>query len=61
MADDRIELQNKEFATLEVLTKQWRRVQMTPVVDDDYPEVRHGYEAALRDFLTACKKNGRKL
>ena len=57
---DRIALQNKEFDALDKLAKQWRRLQMTPVVDDDYPEVRHDYEGALSTFLTACKKNGRK-
>lgn len=32
---------------------------MTPIVDDDYPEARHDYEAALKDFLVACVANGR--
>jgi hypothetical protein len=58
---DGIALQNAEFDALENLTRQWRRIQMTPVVDDDYPEVRHGYEGALASFLSACKANGRTM
>lgn len=52
-----IELQNKEFDRLTELAAQWRRLQLTPVVDDDYPEVRHYYEGALHRFVTALREN----
>lgn len=58
---DHLMLQKREFDALERLTKKWKALQMTPIVDDDYPEVRHHYESALRNFLEACKKNGRTL
>ena len=54
---NRFELQNTEFDTLTELSKQWDRLKMTPVVDDDYPEVRHDYEGALRSFIKALKAN----
>jgi NTP pyrophosphatase (non-canonical NTP hydrolase) len=56
-----IERQNAEFDALTKLTKQWSRLQMTPVVDDDYPAVRAEYEAALRTFMEAIQKNGRRV
>lgn len=56
-----IGLQNAEFDAVSELSRQWRRIQLTPVVDDDYPEVRHGYESAVRAFLEACHKNGRRM
>ena len=56
---DKIALQNDEFDALDALTEARRRVFLTPVVDDDYPEMRHYYENALRQFLDACKANGR--
>jgi len=49
--------QNAEFDTLTKLAEQWRRLQMTPIVDDDYPEVRTDYEGALADFLVALGAN----
>lgn len=58
---DRIDLQNREFDAVEELSKQWKRLQMTPPVDDDYPAVRHDYEGALRGFLAAAKANGRTM
>lgn len=61
MATDRIDLQNAEFDALTKLGEQWQRLQMTPVVDDDYPEMRHYYEAAMRTFLDAVAANGRTL
>lgn len=61
MTVDHIQLQNDEFDALERLCKRWRALQLTAVVDDDYPEVRHYYEAALNAFLAACAANGRTL
>lgn len=58
-SDDRIELQNKEFDAVSELAKQYRRIVMTAIVDDDYPEVRHQYESAARALLRAFVANGR--
>lgn len=59
--DNRMELQRAEFDAADALCKAVRAHSLTPVVDDDYPEVRHRYESALRDFLAACAANGRTL
>lgn len=55
----RMELQCAEFDAMDVLAKAYGSLQLTPIVDDDYPAVRHRYEGALRTFLSACKANGR--
>jgi len=55
----RIDLQNKEFDAVKGLAEQYRRITMTAVVDDDYPEVRHGYETAMSTLLAAVVANGR--
>lgn len=57
--DRRLALQNKEFDACAKLARQFGRLQMTPPVDDDYPEVRHCYESALRSFIEAMRENGR--
>lgn len=54
-----IETMSKEFDAADKLSNQLRRLNMTAVVDDDYPSVRHDYESALRDFIEAMKNNGR--
>lgn len=41
--------------------RQRNRLYRTAVVDDDYPEVRHDYEGALRKFMRALKANGRDM
>lgn len=56
-----IETQKKEFDSLAELAEQYRRITLTPVVDDDYPEVRFYYENAMRAFIEALKENGRIL
>lgn len=56
---DWIDLQNKEFDAVAKLCEQYRRITLTAVVDDDYPEVRHGYESALMTFMEALAANGR--
>ena len=56
---DRIALQNAEFNTLTELCRRWSTLQRVSVVDDEYPEVRHYYESAMRTFLEAAKANGR--
>lgn len=59
MTQDRMALMRAEFDAADKLAEQLRRHNMTPVVDDDYPEVRHNYESALAAFLEAMKANGR--
>jgi hypothetical protein len=59
--EDRMKLQRAEFDAADNLASAIRAHGMTPIVDDDYPEVRHRYESALREFLSACKANGRTL
>lgn len=56
-----IESQDEEFLAVAELAKQWRRIQLTPVVDDDYSAVRHDYELAINNLLEAAARNGRKL
>lgn len=58
---DPIALQNAEFDAVKELAEQWRRITLTPVVDDDYPEVRHCYEGAIVRVLRAAKANGRAM
>jgi hypothetical protein len=58
---ERMKPQSDEFDAMSKLADAWRAITMTPIVDDDYPEVRHRYEGALRDFLRACKANGRTM
>lgn len=56
---DRIILQNAEFEAVNNLAVEWRRLQMTAVVDDEYAYVRSGYEGAMDRFLKATRANGR--
>jgi hypothetical protein len=55
---DKIALQNAEFAALRNLSKAYSNLCQTPIVDDDYPEMRHYYESNLRSFIQALKDNG---
>jgi hypothetical protein len=59
--EERMKLQRAEFDAADNLANAIRAHGMTPVVDDDYPEVRQRYEDALREFLSACKANGRTM
>lgn len=59
LQQQRIVYQNTEFNAVERLAEQYRRLALTPVVDDDYPAVRHDYENALKALLEACAYNGR--
>ena len=54
-----MKLQNAEFDAAARFGETLRAHNMTAVVDDDYPEVRHHYESALADLLRAMKANGR--
>lgn len=54
---ERILLQNKEFAAAERLAKALQVCNNTPVVDDDYPIAQAVYESALQRFLEALREN----
>jgi NTP pyrophosphatase (non-canonical NTP hydrolase) len=57
MPPDKIALQRAEFDAYKELAKQWGRLEMTAIVDDDYLAVRRDYERALEAFLLACAFN----
>lgn len=52
-------LQNAEFDAVAELAKQYRRIEMTAVVDDEYPRVRGDYERAMQALMAAVVANGR--
>jgi NTP pyrophosphatase (non-canonical NTP hydrolase) len=54
---DAIALQNAEFDAMRDLIKAYQRCVNTPVVNDDYPEMRHYYDSALMTFTKALKEN----
>lgn len=56
---DKMKLQSNEFDAVLRLRDQYRRIELTPVVDDDYPEVRYGYESAIKELIEAMIANGR--
>lgn len=56
--DDMIKQRN-EFDAADQFAKALARHNATPVVDDDYPRVRHDYESALHVFIKAMAANGR--
>lgn len=56
---DPMATQRAEFDAVDDLLTAYNRIQRTPIVDDDYPEVRHGYETALYTFIMALISNGR--
>lgn len=51
--------QNAEFAAVAKLAEEYRNITYTTVVDDDYPQVRFGYEQAVRSLLAALAVNRR--
>jgi NTP pyrophosphatase (non-canonical NTP hydrolase) len=55
----KLRLQRLEFEAAAEFAKQVQRHSVTPVVDDDYPEVRHDYERALSTLVDAMRANGR--
>lgn len=57
--NDELALQAVEFRAAFEFADACAAIRMTAVVDDDYPMVRHRYEAALRTFLKALAANGR--
>ena len=66
MTDDKVKhmrgrlgLQQREFEVANELANAVLDHNLTPVVDDDYPEVRRRYENALAGLLEAMKASGR--
>jgi len=59
VAKDKMQTQKNEFDKVAELAKQYRRIEFTPIVDDDYPEVRRDYERAVRDVIDAFRENER--
>lgn len=54
-----METQRKEFDAADRFAQASRMHSHTPIVDDDYPQVRHVYEGALSDMIRAMLENGR--
>lgn len=59
--DERIKTQKAEFDALKTLINRYNILCNTPIVDDDYLEMRHYFESSLRSFIDAMKANGRQL
>lgn len=57
MAADMIANQSKEFDALDALIKAYRN--MPPIVDDDYPQMRHYFETRVYEYVEAMIANGR--
>ncbi|MGC1550753.1 MAG: hypothetical protein WA777_19700 [Rhodanobacter sp.] len=54
-----MKLQRDEFEAANEFAQRLRVLNQTPIVEDDYPEVRHLYESALAQLLATMKANGR--
>ena len=61
MDKDKMTTQGDEFEAVDRLAQQWKRIQLTPVVDNDYPAVRHDYDSAVQAAIRAFKANGRSM
>lgn len=59
MNTEKIDLQNAEFDAVSDLSEAYRRITLTPIVDDDYPMIRGGYENEVRKTIDAFFRNGR--
>lgn len=57
--NDRMQKQKNEFDALSELIRAYEA--LPPIVDDDYPEMRHKYEAKLRAFRVALENNRSKI
>lgn len=55
-----MKLQRAEFDAVKNLADRYHAVTLTPIVDEDYPEVRHYYEGAVLRVLDAFRENGRR-
>lgn len=54
---DKFDLLNAEFAAVKNIRDDYRRLSMTAIVDDDYPQMRHNYESGVRELVKALKEN----
>jgi hypothetical protein len=54
---DKIQRQTDEFDAVKALMRAYNN--LPPIVDDDYPEMRHYYESALFQLIRAIRANGR--
>lgn len=52
---EKIRRQGAEFDAMAKLAKAYAR--LPPIVDDDYPEMRHYYESAMQQFAKALRLN----
>lgn len=57
--DDAIQKQRAEFDAVADLANAYKSITHTPIVDNDYPKVRHYYEGALHNLIKALKENNR--
>lgn len=55
----RMDLQNAEFEAVHNLSEAYKSLSYTPIVDDDYPDVRSRYEGCMYRLVQALKANGR--
>lgn len=56
---DAMQKQRDEFDAVANLSKAYKAITYTPVVDDDYSEIRHTYDSALNALIRALKANNR--
>lgn len=55
--EDRIQLQRDEFAAADGVATHIGRINMTAVVDDDWPQVKHEYDRAVVEFVSRAIEN----
>lgn len=56
---DRMKTQSLEFAAFAAATISFDSMCKTPIVDDDYPQVRHRFEQDLTTLVSAMRENER--
>lgn len=56
---DKMQTMRGEFDAATKFSRAVNEINQTPIVDDDYPEVRERYEGALIGLLRAMKANNR--
>ena len=56
---DKFETQRDEFEAADSFSRRLRQLNSTPIVDEDYPEIRHLYESALENLIRKMTVNGR--
>lgn len=58
MNEDAIDRFNKRWLLLLELRRQMGRMELTPPVDDDFPEVKHDFDSAERAYYQCCQEQG---